>query len=387
MTSRNTAPDRCDAAVVGGGVMGVTVALWLARGGMKVTLIERRPSLCMEASGSNTGALMLQLVRAVLVPFALKSRELWMTSARWLGQDVGYRMNGGLTLAFTAEEADMLERWMANRRAAGAPIEMIDGNRARALEPGLDGKAVLASHCAIDGYADTLLTGRAYRGALLNAGVRVRERTRVENVERDGGGFRVRFGGGDVSAQRLVLAGGVWIGGMARWFGLDFPIDCRVNQVSVTERLPRIMSSSICTATGRLSLKQTKQGTVLIGGGWQGIGDPERGGADVIPENLVGNLRLACHTLPALRGARVVRTWLGVEARAPDYFPIIGPLPGVADAYVIGAVHAGYTCGPYLGRLLADRILERTPEMEFPASFDPARLLAGVPDYFGSRKN
>lgn len=374
-----------DAAVIGGGVMGSTIALWLARAGMRVVLFERRPSVCMEASGTNTGALMMQLVRAMLIPYAMRSREMWRTAADWLGRDVGFKENGGLTLAFSDAEATMLAGWMADRRAAGAPIEIIDGKRAREIEPGVTDAAVLASYCAIDGYADVTQTGLAYLRALKDAGVDVRTRTTVQGVERDGGGFTLRLADGQVRASRLALSGGVWIGGMSRWFGLDFPIDCRVNQVSVTERLPPIMKSSICVATGRLSLKQTKAGTVLIGGGWQGIGDPDRGGVELIPENLIGNLRLACHTVPSLRQARVVRTWLGVEARAPDYQPIVGRLPGVENAYVIGAIHAGYTCGPYISRLLAETMLEREPEMALSPLFDPARLLKPIPDFFANQ--
>ena len=113
----------------------------------------------------------------------------------------------------------------------------------------------------------------------------------------------------------------------------------------------------------------------FIGGGWQGRGDPERGGVETVSENLIGNLRLARWTIPALAQARAARIWLGLEAETADAMPIIGPLPGVRDAYVIGSVHSGYTSGPYMGRLLADLVLGREPERPL---FDPARLV-GVP--------
>jgi len=71
----------------------------------------------------------------------------------------------------------------------------------------------------------------------------------------------------------------------------------------------------------------------------------------------------------------VARIWLGLEAETADAMPIIGSLPGVRDAYVIGSVHSGYTSGPYMGKLLADLILGREPERPL---FDPARLV-GIP--------
>jgi glycine/D-amino acid oxidase-like deaminating enzyme len=153
---------------------------------------------------------------------------------------------------------------------------------------------------------------------------------------------------------------------------MAIPVKCLVNQLVVTERMRPVMRTVISIANGLLSLKQFANGTILIGGGWQGIGDPERGGVEAIPENLIGNMRLARHTIPALAEARIVRIWLGLEAETADALPIVGAVPGVANAFIIGSVHSGYTSGPYMGRLLADLILGKEPERPL---FDPTRLL------------
>ena len=151
-------------------------------------------------------------------------------------------------------------------------------------------------------------------------------------------------------ATRLVLAGGVWLRGHGRpGSASTLPIKVLVNQLVVTERMPPVMRTVLGVASGLLSLKQYANGTVLIGGGWQGIGDRARGGVAVRPENFLGNVRLAAHTVPALREARVVRSWLGLEAETADALPAIGPIPGVDDAWIIGSVHSGYTSGPYMG--------------------------------------
>jgi glycine/D-amino acid oxidase-like deaminating enzyme len=63
--------------------------------------------------------------------------------------------------------------------------------------------------------------------------------------------------------------------------------------------------------------------------------------------------------LPALRRARIVRAWLGLEAETADALPVLGPLPGVEDGWIIGSVHSGYTSGPFMGALLADAMLGR----------------------------
>jgi glycine/D-amino acid oxidase-like deaminating enzyme len=123
------------------------------------------------------------------------------------------------------------------------------------------------------------------------------------------------------------------------------------------------MASVLGIASGLLSLKQYENGSVLIGGGWQGIGDREHGPVALRPEGFLGNVRLAAHTIPALRQARVLRSWLGLEAETADALPAIGPVPGVAGAWMIGSVHSGYTSGPYFGRLLAQAVLGQSPDL------------------------
>jgi glycine/D-amino acid oxidase-like deaminating enzyme len=176
-------------------------------------------------------------------------------------------------------------------------------------------------------------------------------------------GFDLDTAAGPLRARRVVLAGGVWLQDMAAWLGVTLPIKVLVNQLVVTERMPPVMRTVLGVASGLLSLKQYANGTVLIGGGWQGIGDRARGGVAVRPESFLGNVRLAAHTVPALRDARVVRAWLGLEAETADALPAIGPIPGIDDAWIIGSVHSGYTSGPYLGKLLAQAICGQAPDL------------------------
>jgi sarcosine oxidase subunit beta len=352
-----------DLAVVGGGVHGGTVALFAAHGGMDVVLVDRGP-LCREASGVNAGTLTMQMTRVALIPYALKAHAMWATARDWLGHDVGVTVCDGLSLAFTEREAELLTTRAGKRREAGAPIEIVSGARAREVEPGLSDKVLLAGYCAVDGFANAYLTGLAYRRALLEAGVTLYEDRPVLGVEReDDGGFTLLTASGPIRARRLVLAGGVWIEPMLAWLGMHLPIKTLINQLAVTERIRPVMRTVVGIASGLLSLKQYPHGTVVIGGGWQGIGDRERGGVELLPERLIGNVRLACHAIPELRDARLARAWAGLEAETADALPAAGAVPGVPDAYVCGSVHSGYTSGPYIARLLADRILGREPEM------------------------
>ncbi|MEQ9813692.1 MAG: FAD-dependent oxidoreductase, partial [Azospirillaceae bacterium] len=250
----NGATTRHDVVIVGGGIMGCTTALHLARGGMSVAVLEKG-GLCMQASGVNAGTLSIQIKRAALIPYAMRGWEQWRDAPDWLG-DVGFGQRGGVTLAFTAEEAAMLEERMQGRIAQGAPIEMVGANRARELEPGLSDKVVSASFCPLDGYSNSSVTGHAYRLALREAGAELREYTEVTGIERVANGYRVATAGGPVEGTRLVLAGGAWLGDLLeRDFGLHLPVNRRINQVTVTERMPMVVNRIVGVATGLLTLK------------------------------------------------------------------------------------------------------------------------------------
>ena len=366
------APSPFDAVVVGGGLHGSAVALFLSRSGMRVALVERG-GLCRAASGTNAGTLTMQMTRAALIPYALEAHRMWASAPEWLGHDVGVTVRDGLSLAFTEAEAAMLEERARVRREAGAPVAIVSREAARRIEPGLSRWPVLASHCPVDGFASAYLTGLAFRRALVAAGTRIFEHTPASGVEADGGRYVVRLADRPpLAAPRLVLAGGAWLGEMAGWLGVRLPVRALVNQLAVTERLPPVMRTVVGVASGLLSLKQFGNGTAVIGGGWQAAGDRVRGGGALLPGRLVGNLRLACHAIPALRGARLVRTWSDLEAETPDALPAAGPLPGHPGAFVCGAVHSGFTSGPWIAKLLADRILGREPAMPL---FPPDRLL------------
>jgi len=361
-----------DIAVIGGGVMGCSTALHISRKKLKTVIIDSG-ALCREASGTNAGTLTLNMTRAALIPYAIKGWELWNSTEQWLYGDVGTISVNGLSLAFTEREEELLIKRAEARKAMGAPIEIVSSKKAQQLEPGLRQSVRSAAWCPKDGFTSAYLTGHAFRKVLNNEGVQIQEYFKVNKIDNENKYFLICNENGEfIKSKRVVLAGGVWLEYMLSLLNIFIPIKCLINQLIITERVEPVMKTVLSIANGLLSLKQFANGTVLIGGGWQGIGDTERGGVEAIPKNLVGNIRLACHTIPKLRFGRMARVWLGLEAETSDALPIIGNVPGFDDAYVIGSVHSGYTSGPYMGWLLSQFITGKEPDMPL---FDPSRLL------------
>jgi len=368
-----------DVLIVGAGLMGAATSLFLARRGMSVTLVDRG-GLCAEASGVNAGTLTLHMTRAALIPHAMRGNALWTGNTPdrrdWIGHPVGATATAGLCLAYTEAEAALLERRVAVRREAGAPITLVNADRACTIEPGLGGAVKLAAYCPIDGHVTVYRTASAVRAALLDASVELHEWSSVTGIDRSGGCFVAHGPHGTFKGRRLVLAGGVWLEEMLAWLGLIVPIKVLVNQLAVTDKRPPAMRCVVTIASGLLSLKQFANGAVVIGGGWQGRGDRQRGGVEIVPDRLIGNLRLAAWAIPALREANVLRTWLGLEAETADAMPILGPIPGEPGGFAIGSVHSGYTSGPAMAEIMAALVLDERPTLpHFPFE----RLLASHP--------
>lgn len=354
--------------------MGGSCALALARAGMRVALFDRG-AVCRGASGVNAGTLTDHMVRPALGEHARRGRSMWFDSLGWLGGRITAIPKPGLAVAFTEADEERLARQIALRNAAGARLRLLTRDEARSIEPALSERIRAAALSPDDGTVVSYEFGRLLHAALRSAGVDLRERWPVSGVTPEGGdGFVVASDGREtIRVRRIVLACGAWLEPMLGRLGCRVPVIVRKNQLTVTERVAPFLKSVVTVSDERLSLKQFPNGTAVIGGGWQGEGDPERRETSIIPENLIGNLRLAVDVVPALRTARIVRNWVGLEAETSDGLPILGPIPGTPDAYAIGAVGSGFTSGPAMGTLLAEMILGQTPSL---SAFPLDRLVA-----------
>ena len=276
-------------------------------------------------------------------------------------------------MAFTEDEEKLLIERSEIRKRYGADIKIISRKESQRIDPNINPNIRCAAFCEMDGYVSANQTGHAYSKALKENKVKILENYSVSEIDNNNDKYVIVFENGEkLIASNLILATGVYLGKTLKLLDLDINIKCLPQQLIVTERMSKIMDTVVTVANGKLSLKQFKNGTVLIGGGWPGIGNIEDNYTETKPENLIGNMMLACHAIPKLKNSRVARVWLGLEAETDDAMPIIGEIPHFKNAYVIGSIHSGYTSGPYMGKLLAEKILGKDVDLSL---FDIKRFL------------
>ena len=175
-----------------------------------------------------------------------------------------------------------------------------------------------------------------------------------------------------VAAERVVLATGNDLNRFASLWGRELPIFDDPAQVGATEPVAPMVHNLVYFAGGKLTFKQAKAGTLLIGGGWASDIDPVTGRNRVNPHNLVANMRVALRVVPSLAGVRLIRTWPGKGLATPDLSPIIGA-PGPPGLVVGVYPHMGLTAGPLMGRVLARLVLDLPPELDLQP-FAPDRF-------------
>jgi len=368
--------------------MGCATAYYLARAGADVIVIERS-EINREASGTNAGNIHLQFQRLLedtpeqlarsksLVSLSKAAAGLWHTLERDLDTDLGVRIRGGLVLAETPQQVEVLQRKAALERAAGLDATVISGNELRHLAPELSEHLLAADYLADEGFANPLLVTPAFARGAATGGARFFINSTVTGIERrPGTGFLVTTSMGGFEAKRIVDAAGAWAGDIAGMIGAKLPIDGSVLTVNVTEPAPFSLKLLVQHIGRKLTMKQTQYGTFIIGGGWSGDWVPEISLKRTRLDSSSGNLFNAAHVMPALRQLKLLRTWGGMTATTPGYAPIVGEIPGVKGFFILVS-GSGMTLGPLLGRLMAELLTTGQPSLPLDR-FHPALMGAGA---------
>ncbi len=369
-----TLPASVETVVVGAGIAGLTTALHLARAGREVLVIDKSEPW-REGSAVNAGTCALQNKAPDLLLAYREGIAAWRELVSELEDDIGFVNKGGLRVAQSTEDVAALRTASAAQVALGAPIEWLEGNALRDRAPWLAPSVIAATFCSEDSFASPLLTGqaliraiRAAGGAVVVAGLAGQRET--------GNGFELATSAGAIACRNVVIATGAWTDRAAALFGIRIPVTLNINMLSVTERVAQFMDNLVVThIAGRFTLKQFPNGSCILGGGFQGRGDKDTGRKEIDLDQLQANFRFQCSVVPQLRASTLLRSWTGFTAIAADGKPTLGPMPGRTGLFFAFSTNAGFTIGPYVGRLISDAVRGK-PMPESTHDFTPGRFAA-----------
>lgn len=337
-----TTADASEIAVIGGGLVGASIAWGLARCGLRPLVLDGE-DLDLRASRANFALVWLQGKGVGAPHYALWSRAsalAWPELAQSLltdaGINVGLRQRGAFTFALSRDELDTYRQEMETvareTNGAAAPYEVLDGEQARDRLPALGPQVVGAIYSPADGDVNALRLFRALHAALQARGGSYRAHHRVDRIEPLPDGFRLSGEWGDTVARRVVLAAGLDNARLAPMVGLRAPLKRSKGQVLVTERCAPFFPYTSAT------IRQTDEGGVMIG-------DSEETGTAAIATNQDISAVLASRAMrifPALADVNVVRSWSGFRVKTLDGLPIYEQSAAHPGAF-LALCHSGVT--------------------------------------------
>lgn len=375
-------------AVIGGGVVGASVAYHLAaRGQRDVVVLDRATAAGQGSTGRATGGYRAQYATAINVRLSLLAREKLRRFAEETGGDAGYVPAGYLWLATSEADLSELRAGRNVQRAEGLPeaVEVAPDDIAR-LNPAirLDG-IVGGAYCPSDGFIRPLGLLEGYLSAASRLGVRVEWAAEVRGLHRAPGGriVSVATSRGAIAVDAVVNAAGAWAAQVAALAGAALPVTPLRRQVAATvpcDLLPATMPMTIWADDG-FHLR-VRDGRVLLL--WPTPGEADRPfGTTLEPEWLDAVAAMAHARVPALRGVEIdrVASWAGLYEMSPDKHAILGAARDCDNLYLInGCSGHGVMHAPALGHLLAEIILDGRASTLDVHRLRPARFDEGDPN-------
>lgn len=351
-------PDHtADLLIIGGGIHGCAAALFCARRGMSVILLEK-DTVGRHASGVNAGGVRRLGRHYAEVPISARSMALWHRIDQILDDDTGFTIAPQIKVAETVAELDALRERVATLNGMGFFHEIIlERDALHARLPAVADHAVGGLAVLDDGFAQPFWTTAAFAAKARAEGARIFEEHRVCAIDRTDGDWQVTVGTETFRAPNVLNTAGAWAGDLSARLGEPVPLEAIAPMMIVTARLPHFCDAVVGAAGRPLSFKQMPNGTCVIGGGRRGQADAASNLSEILFPELRHTAETAMSLFPIMRGASIIRSWSGVEARLPDDIPVIGHSARHAGLFhAFGFSAHGFQMGPGVGDIMAELI-------------------------------
>lgn len=364
-----------DVVIIGGGVVGCAAAYYLAKAGnTNVIVLEGTKSIGHGGSSRNGGGVRQSGRDVRELPYAMYGiKHLWPTLSEELGVDVEYTQKGNLRLGKTEAHLEKLQTLAKNAQSVGLDVRMVDAKEVKEICPYLSDDIIGASWCPTDGHANPLTTTLGYYKRALEMGVRFYTDAEVTELRKVKGKVRkvILKDGTVFEGETIILAAGYESRYIARTVGVDVPMTRLIDECLVSEMQPHMFDIMLGTAGADFYGHQAKHGSFVFGSdcGYEEVTDMTD------PSKLITNamtLSASCRAImgyvPALKDAKIVRSWCGWLDNAFDGVPFISKVDE-AEGLILACGFTGHGFGtaPAVGLMLSqmvageDTVVDITP--------------------------
>jgi sarcosine oxidase subunit beta len=373
-------PRTASVVIVGGGVVGCSIAYHLARRGQRDVVVLERETVGSGTTSKAAGGIRLQFPTETEIRFSIESIRLFDRFADEFGVDIGYRRIGYLFLISTAADLEAFRGRMALQRRLGVEVREISPREAQAMVPALRVDDLVAAVWGpSDGMAGPAEVTNGFARRARELGARIVEGVEVTAIDLEGG----RVGGvqtsqGAVAAPVVVNAAGPTAARIGRLAGVALEVHPRRRHIFFTEPFPEIPGPIPLThdrASGLYFRKEMEQ-LLLSPGDVEDIGEDFT--VPVDRRRIEETVEKALHRIPIVEKARIAGGWAGLRPLTPDEHAIIGWAPGVEGFFLaVGFCGHGFQHSPATGRYVSEWLLDGKPSLDL-SLFDPGRFARGA---------
>ena len=376
-TTTHSIPTHAQVVIIGGGIVGCSVAYHLTRLGWRdVVLLERKRLTC--GTTWHAAGLVVQLRPTQnMTRLAQYTAKLYATLEKETGQPTGFRQNGSLSIARTPARMTELTRNAAMGSVFGVEVEVVSPARLKQLWPMMHVDDLVGGiYCATDGQTNPTDTATALARGARMGGARVIEGVKVTGIHTQGGrSVGVTTEQGSIRAEHVVNCGGMWAREIGAWAGVNVPLHAAEHFYLVTEPMAEATPGlPLVRDTDSCAYYKEDAGKLLVGAfepvskPWGMDGIPESFEFDTLPEDFdhfEPILRDAMHRLPALQHAGIRLLFNGPESFTPDDRYLLGPAPELGNFWVAAGFNSiGIQSAGGVGKVLADWIVDGHPPMD-----------------------
>ena len=362
-------------AVIGGGVVGASVLYHLTKAGWKDVLLIERAELTSGSTWHAAGGMHTVNGDPNVAKLQQYTIKLYEEIERISGQSCGVHITGGVMLAGTPERVDWLKMAKARGRYLDMDLEIISVPEAKKLFPLLEEKHFLgAMYDPIEGHVDPYGVTHAYAKSAQIGGAEIVRQTRVVDCKaRPDGTWDVITDKGNVHADHIVNAGGLWAREVGRMVGIELPILAMEHQYLITEDIPELKGQKeqmhCIDFEGEIYMRQERGGMLMgtyerAGVPWSPRTTPWDFGQDLLPNDLdriAPSLEIGFQHFPRLESAGIKKIVNGPFTFAPDGNPLVGPVRGLKNYWVACGVMAGFSQGGGVGLALSQWMVDGDP--------------------------
>jgi dimethylglycine dehydrogenase len=361
--------------VIGGGVVGVSVLYHLTKAGWKDVLLIERGELTCGSTWHAAGGMHTVNGDPNVAKLQQYTINLYKELEALTGQSCGMHLTGGVMLAGTQARLDWLKMAKARGRYLGMELELISVDEAARLFPLMNKKHFVGGlYDPIEGHVDPYGVTQAYaKAAQMNGATVVRHNRVVDLKSRPDGSWDVITEQGNVHAQHVVNAGGLWAREVGRMVGLELPILAMEHQYLITEDLPQLKGQKeqlhAIDFEGEIYTRQERGGMLLgtyerAGVPWSPRETPWDFAQSLLPndlERIAPSLEVGFEHFPALGEVGIRKVVNGPFTFAPDGNPLVGPVRGLRNFWVACGVMAGFSQGGGVGLALSQWMVNGDP--------------------------